>query len=171
MSAITDRSIQCYLHLIELLERSGAWVAPLGLRLILAWEFFEAGLSKFNGDNWFSHIKDDFPFPFSALPVELSWFIATWAELIGGAALLIGLGTRFFSATLMVLTVVAIAAVHWPAEWSSLAELARGYAISDEGFGNYKLPLIFLVMFVPLLLTGPGKLSLDHLIAQRLVRR
>ena len=57
---------------------------------------------------------------------------------------------------------VAIAGVHWPAEWNSLAELAQGYAISDKGFGNFKLPLIFFVMFIPLLLQGAGKLSLDH---------
>jgi putative oxidoreductase len=70
-----------------------------------------------------------------------------------------------------VLTVVAIAAVHWPADWSSLGELARGYAITDRGHGNYKLPLIFTAMLLPLILTGPGKFSLDALIAHRADRR
>jgi len=31
---------------------------------------------------------------------------------------------------LMVLTVVAIAAVHWPAQWHTLAELWQGYTIT-----------------------------------------
>ena len=170
MNTIAERGIDLYMKMAHKLETAGAWIAPLGLRLVLAWEFFEAGLNKFRGENWFGQIKGDLPFPFSVVPVEISWCIATWAELLGGIALLLGLATRFFSATLMILTVVAIAAVHWPAEWNSLSELAKGYAISDKGFGNYKLPLIFLVMFIPLLMTGPGKLSLDHLIASRIRR-
>ena len=64
---------------------------------------------------------------------------------------------------LLLLTIVAIDAVHWPAAWSSLAELWQGYAITDKGFGNYKLPLLFLLMLVPLVLNGAGRLSLDHL--------
>ncbi|GIK25518.1 MAG: hypothetical protein BroJett006_17640 [Betaproteobacteria bacterium] len=153
---------------LSLLDGAGAWLAPLGLRLILAWEYFEAGLEKFRGENWFGDIRDQFPFPFSVVPPEISWQLATWFELAGGVALLIGFGTRFFSASLFVLTVVAIAAVHWPAEWLTLAELAQGYALTDKGQGNYKLPLIFLVMLLPLILTGPGRLSLDAWIARRL---
>jgi putative oxidoreductase len=153
---------------LALLDGAGAWLAPLGLRLILAWEYFEAGLEKVRGENWFADIQDQFPFPFSVVPADISWQLATWFELAGGIALLVGLGTRFFSASLFVLTVVAIGAVHWPAEWHTLAELAQGYALTDKGQGNYKLPLIFLVMLLPLILTGPGRLSLDAWLARRL---
>ena len=38
---------------------------------------------------------------------------------------MIGLGTRFFSASLLILTVVAIAVAHWPAEWVTLADLLK----------------------------------------------
>ncbi len=151
---------------LTLLDGAGAWLAPLGLRLVLAWEYFESGLEKFRGDNWFADIQDRFPFPFSMVPVEISWQMATWFELVGGLALLVGLGTRFFSVSLFVLTVVAIGAAHWPAEWHTLAELAQGYALTDQGQGNFKLPLIFLVMLLPLILTGPGRLSLDAWIAR-----
>jgi putative oxidoreductase len=73
-------------------------------------------------------------------------------------ALLLGAGTRIAAAALWVLTVVAIYAVHWPSEWSNLAELWQGYAITNDGFGNYKLPLIYLVMLLPLMLcsTAPA---------------
>lgn len=152
--------------LISKLETSGSYVAMLGLRVILAWEFFEAGLMKLQGSNWFENIKGDFPFPFNIVPTEISWTLATYSELIGGAAILLGLGTRFFSLTLMILTIVATAAVHWPGEWNSLSELLQGYSISNKGFGNYKLPVIYLAMFLPLLFLGPGKLSLDHLISR-----
>ncbi|HEY5851773.1 MAG TPA: DoxX family protein [Lysobacter sp.] len=150
------------------LEGIGSWISPLGLRLVLAWEFLEAGREKLRGENWFGHIMEAFPFPFDRIPADLSWTMATWFELIGGIALLMGLCTRFFAASLFVLTVVAIAAVHWPTDWMGLAQLAQGYAISDQGAGNYKLPLIFLVMLVPLIFNGAGRLSLDALIARLL---
>ncbi len=138
-----------------LLNRAGAWLAPLGLRLVLAYEFFEAGLEKWRGENWFHDIQDQFPFPFNVVPPETSWQLATWTELIAPVALVLGLGTRFASAALFVLTIVAWASVH----------AGQGYNVCDNGF---KLPLIYLVMFVPLLLSGPGKLSLDDWIRRRL---
>lgn len=153
--------------LLNWINRSGQWLGFLGLRILLGWEFFESGQEKFQGENWFADIHDKFPYPFSLLPVNIGWSMATWFELIGGVALVIGLGTRFFAAALFVLTIVAIAAVHWPAEWHTLGELAQGYAITDDGHGNFKLPVIFLAMLLPLILSGPGKLSLDAWIARR----
>lgn len=143
------------------INHAGDYIGPLVLRLLLAVEFGTSGLEKLHGENWFTDIQDQFPFPFNVVPVNISWCLATWFELLGALALVLGLGVRFFSISLMVLTVVAVAAVHWPMEWHTLGELAKGYAISDDGFGNYKLPLIYLVMFVPLLLNGGGKASID----------
>lgn len=151
---------------VERLEGIGAWLAPLGLRLLLAWEFWEAGREKLAGSNWFADLQGGFPFPFDLLPASLSWSLATWTELLGALALLLGLGTRIAAFALLVLTIVATAAVHWPDSWNTLGELAQGYAITDRGHGNFKLPLLFVVMLLPLVLRGPGKLSLDALIAR-----
>lgn len=140
------------------LNEVGAYLGPLALRLLLAYEFWEAGVAKFNGSNYFGDLMDKFPFPFSLIPIEVSWWIATWSELLGAIALVLGLATRFFTASLMVLTVVAIISVH----------AGNGYNVSD---GGWKLPLMYLVMFLPLLLSGPGKLSLDHWIAQRAFKK
>ncbi|MDI6747758.1 MAG: DoxX family protein [Rhodocyclaceae bacterium] len=153
------------------LDWVGLLLGLLALRLLLGWEYYESGLEKFHGENWFADIQDRFPFPFNIVPPEISWQMATWFELVGGVALVLGLGTRFFAVSLFILTIVATASVHWPAEWSTLAELMQGYAISDQGHGNFKLPVIFMAMFVPLILSGPGKLSLDHLIARRYLGR
>jgi putative oxidoreductase len=151
-----------YLAVAAWLERLAPVFPLLALRLLLAWEFGESGYAKLIGQNWFADIV--FPFPFNLLPPEFSWQLATWFELVGAVALALGLATRFFSLSLMILTVVAIAAVHWPEHWGSFSELLRGYRIVDEegdGFGNYKLPLIYLVMFLPLFFAGAGKISLD----------
>ncbi len=132
----------------------GTWVSMLPLRLLLAYEFFESGLEKLNGENWFLDIQDKFPFPFSLLPVELSWQLATWTELIAPVLLVLGLGTRFASFSLVVVTIVAWASVH----------AGLGYNVCDNGF---KLPLMYLVLLFPLLFTGAGKLSVDDWIARR----
>jgi putative oxidoreductase len=137
------------------LDGIGAWVGMLPLRLLLAWEFWAAGVKKFNGENWFARIQDDFPFPFDVIPTDTSWFIATWSELLGAIALLIGLGTRFAATSLIILDIVALVSVH----------ADNGYNVCNNGF---KLPLIFLLMLIPLLLNGPGKASLDAVIARYL---
>ncbi len=151
-----------YLAQLSWLDRASSAFPPLILRLLLAWEFGESGYAKLTGVNWFAELA--FPFPFNLLPPEWSWQIATWFELGGAFVLILGVATRFVSASLMVLTVVAMAAVHWPAEWNTLSDLLRGYRIVDEagdGFGNYKLPVIYLVMFLPLLFGGAGRWSVD----------
>jgi len=88
--------------------------------------------------------------------------MATWFELLGGVALVIGLGTRFFSASLLVLSFVAIASVHWPQAWHTWGELAQGYVFTDKGFGNFKYPVVLMGMLWTLLWAGPGRLSLDY---------
>lgn len=152
------------------MDRVGLWIGLLGLRLILGWEYFESGLEKLRGENWFAEIQDRFPFPFNAVPPEISWQMATWFELVGSVALVIGLGTRFFGVSLFILTIVAIASVHWPVEWSTPGELLQGYALTDTGHGNYKLPLIFMAMLLPLILSGPGRFSADALIRRSMAR-
>jgi len=149
------------------LDRVGLWVGLLSLRVLMAWEYFEAGLEKWRGSNWFADIAERFPFPLSLVPTEISWQMATWFELLGGIALLIGLGTRFFSASLIVLTIVAIVTVHWPEGGLALGDLMQGYVLTDQGQGNFKLPVLFMGMLLPLLLLGPGKLSVDAWLRRR----
>ncbi len=142
--------------LFERLDSASPWLAPLALRLILAKEFWDAGIEKWHGDNWFFEIQDQFPWPFNLVPPDLSWQLATGFEIIGPLALVLGLGTRFFALSLSILTLVAIAAVH----------VGHGYTIAE---GGWKLPLIYLIMLLPLILSGPGKLSLDFWLRQRLL--
>lgn len=152
-----------------IVDRSGEYISGLVLRFLLAYEFWTSGLEKYNGENWFQELIDDgkFPFPFSVIPSDISWFISTWAELIGAVCLMIGIATRAWSVVLIILTFVAAWAVHIPHEWMGFMDFWMGYSISDNGYGNFKLPLIYLIMFIPLLLQGPGRVSLDHWIKRR----
>lgn len=136
------------------LDKLGSFLPHLVLRLLLAFEFGQAGLEKFRGSNWFADIQDRFPFPFNLVPAEVSWALATWSELLGAVALVIGLATRFVSASLIILTVVAWMSVH----------AGLGYNVCDNG---YKLPLIYLVLLLPLLLQGGGRASLDYYLRPR----
>jgi putative oxidoreductase len=160
LSALQDRST-------AILDPAGEWVALMPIRLLLAYEYGKAGFMKLNGNNWFGNVQENFPFPFNVVPVEISWFLATWFEILGAFGLVLGLFTRFWAFSLVVLTIVAIGGVHWPDDWNSLAELWKGYAVSDKGFGNYRIPLLFIAMLVPLIFTGAGKLSVDHILAKR----
>lgn len=160
---------KAYDDLTARLKASGDYIWPLALRLIMFWEFWEAGISKYRGDNWFADIpwadwQMGFPWPFSLLPVDINWMFATWGELIFSVLILLGLFTRFAAFSLLVITVVATAAVHWPNEWNSLAELWNGYVISPKAAGNFKLPLLFVLLLMPLIFHGGGKISLDFLL-------
>jgi putative oxidoreductase len=158
-------AVNAWQQIVSRLEGAGQYIPLLVMRVVMGWEFFEAGREKLHGSNWFGGIQEQFPFPFDVVPAALSWQLATWFELVGAVCLWLGLATRFWAFNLLFLTFVATAAVHWPDMWSMWSDLLKGYAISDDGHGNFKLPLLFVVMLLPLVFMGPGKLSLDRLIA------
>ena len=135
-------------------EDCGKGISMLALRLFAAYEFGEAGLAKWRGENWFADIRDAFPFPFDLLPAGLSWNLAMGAELVVPVLLVLGLLTRLGSLALMILTAGAWYAV--PA--------VNGYNVCDNG---YKMAFIYLLLLLPLLLQGAGKYSLDYLLFRK----
>jgi putative oxidoreductase len=158
--------LSIYDKLTARLLAGGDYLWPLAIRLIMFWEFWSAGLKKLNGKNWFDNIpwaewQKGFPWPFSSLSNDLNWLAATWGELVFSALLLFGLFTRFAALSLLLITAVATAAVHWPAEWGSYSQLWEGYLITADGGGNFRLPLLFMALLLPLVFYGGGKLSLD----------
>jgi len=162
-----ERFVKLKNQVVGILNPAGDWVALLPIRFLMAYEFYHAGIGKFHGTNWFASIQDNFLFPFNVIPVEISWAMATWTEILGGLCLFVGLFTRFWAISLIIVTIVAISGVHWPDHYGSLAELWKGYAITDKGFGNYRIPLLFMAMLFPLIFSGAGKFSLDHILAKK----
>jgi putative oxidoreductase len=161
-------AISIWESLTARLRGIGQLVPPLILRLLMGWEFWESGREKYLGDNWFTDIQDKFPVPFNVIPANISWAMATYFELGGALLLIVGLFTRFAAYSLLILTFVATAAAHWPDMVAMWSDLAKGYAITDMGYGNFKLPLLFVVMLLPIIFQGPGKISLDYLLARKL---
>lgn len=163
------RLLKLYDDTTARLRASGDYVWPTALRLIMFWEFWESGITKIRGENWFAQIpwagwQKGFPFPFDRISTDLNWFFASWGELVFAFLILFGLFTRFAAVSLIVITAVATAAVHWPAQWSGLGELWSGYVITAKNAGNFKLPLLFVVILLPLVFHGGGKLSLDRVL-------
>lgn len=145
------------------LNAAGHWLPPFFLRALLFWEFYGAGVGKLNGENWFDSIQQNFPPIFRSLDSNTLWIMAAWGETVFALLLLVGLFTRFAAMSLIVITAVAVYAVHWPEAYDGLSQLWQGYAISNDGYGDFKLPLIFIVMLLPLVFSGAGKLSLDYM--------
>ena len=149
-----DKIIDLIEKITDKLNTVGDFLPLLAIRLLIAYEFFEAGLEKFRGENWFAQIQGEFPFPFSMIPTDISWFMATWSEILGSVAILIGFATRFSALSLIILDLVAWYSVH----------AGSGYNVCSNGF---KLPLMYLILLLPLLFMGPGKASIDHLLARK----
>jgi putative oxidoreductase len=151
-----DKVIDLFDSVIERLNTVGEFLPLLAIRALIAYEFFEAGVEKFRGENWFSQIQSQFPFPFNLINTDISWFLSTWSELLGSAAILVGFATRFSALSLIILDLVAWYSVH----------AGNGYNVCSSGF---KLPLMYLVLLLPLLFMGPGKASLDYFIARKYI--
>lgn len=89
-----------------------------------------------------------FPDPLG-IGVVLSLSLAVWAELFCSALLIVGLATRLALTQLMATMSVAFFLVH-------------GAALSGEMSGE--LAFIYLATFTGLLILGPGRISIDHLL-------
>ncbi|WP_420838874.1 DoxX family protein [Conchiformibius steedae] len=145
------KRLRCLKHFSEGIGKD---VSLLALRLFVAYEFAEAGLEKWRGQNWFADIQQSFPFPFNVLPADFNWALAMGAELLVPLLLVLGLFGRAGALVLAVLTAVAWAAVHG----------GNGYNVCNNG---YKMALVYLLMLLPLLLQGMGRWSLDYVLFGR----
>ncbi|MDR6552894.1 DoxX family protein [Paenibacillus qinlingensis] len=117
------------------------------LRLILGITFFVHGVSKFQGGieniaGWFSSI---------GIPSYMAYIVAL-IELIGGIALILGLGTRWVSAILAILLVIATFKV----------KMAVGF-LGNGQLAGYELDLSMIGIAIYLFLNGSNLLSIDSI--------
>ena len=118
-------------YMAAIYDRALGWIRPcdgippLLLRLILAPVMMQAGWTKLVGFEstvrWFGQSLG-MPLP------EVMAALAMSAELIGGACLLIGLGTRLAAIPLIVTMIVAALSVHWQYGWLALSDASSWLA-------------------------------------------
>ena len=117
-------------------------VASILIRLIVGPVLIASGWEKITGTNWFASQLDAFPFPFNVLPAELSWFLASWTEFLGGMLLLLGLATRVVAIPLAVTMFVALYSVHLDNGWAAIAP-SRPPAVCIEGSDAHAKSTVF----------------------------
>ena len=129
------------------------WLGPLLLRLVFGWFWLETGWAKLHNLEFFSQRFVEWGIP---LPM-LSATVSGATDLIGGALLILGLGTRLVAIPMIVNMLVALAVVVLPtiSTFNEFVEL-------DE--------VLYVAVLFWLLMAGPGKASLDHLLARRFRR-
>lgn len=141
--------------LATLFQRSDALchkaATPLLLlaRLVVAWAFFRAGLLKI--DNWQGTLYlFELEYQVPLLSTEIAAWLATGIELGLPPLLALGLLTRPTALALLVFNAVAV--ISYPVLW-------------QQGFYDHRYWGALLLM---LLVWGPGKLAIDHLLHTRL---
>jgi NADH dehydrogenase len=131
--------------------------AALATRVLVGYTMVREGLGhvgRFDGTT--AQFADSgVPFP------GLSAVLVAALELAGGAGIALGLGTRFWS----LLLAIEMVATLLTAERMRLAAAA----VPGGEFGLLEVvPLVLAMLLAWLLIRGPGRLSLDHLLAPHL---
>ena len=129
------------------------WIPQLLTRLFVGYFFLETGWSKIHNLDAMAQRFAGWGIPFPAFNAALSGY----TELIGGALILIGLFTRLAAIPLFINMVVAILTVKMKA------------VTGLDDFVELDEPL-YALAFLWLFFSGPGRVSLDHLLWTR-VRR
>jgi len=88
------------------------------------------------------------------LGMKTSFYLAIFAEFICSLLLILGLATRLILIPLMITMAVAVFVVHPP-----------------DGFQKMELPALYLLVFFFLMISGPGKFSIDSVISRNTNRR
>lgn len=129
------------------------WLGPLLLRLVFGWFWLETGWAKLHNLEFFSQRFVEWGIPLPMLSATASGAV----DLVGGALLILGLGTRLVAVPMIVNMLVALAVVVLPgiSTFNEFVEL-------DE--------VLYVAVLFWLLMAGPGRASLDHLIARRFRR-
>ena len=121
-------------------------IALLVLRLGLGAIFVMNGFAKYNMG--IDNVADKFAEWGIPAALTFAWIVML-VEIIGGAALIFGVASRYAALLLSVVMVVAILAV----------KIESGL-VAPEG-GGFQLDLALLVGLISVLLQGPGKYSIE----------
>ena len=130
------------------------WLAPLLVRIYFGYFWAETGWGKIHNLNAFAQRFVGWGVPYPHISAALSGY----TEWIGGILLMLGLFTRLVSIPLMFNMFVALVKV----------KMKEVTAIDD--FAEMDEALYMFILFW-LIMAGPGRISIDHLIRLALVGR
>jgi putative oxidoreductase len=139
------------------LESARRW-AVLPLRVVVGYGFLAHGVAKLaRGPESFGRLLHLIGVP---LPTITAW-VVTLAEVLGGLAILIGVGVAIAAVPLIISMLVALFTLHLRYGFSSVNTV--GLTASGPVFGppGYEINLLYIAALLALALTGPGALSLD----------
>lgn len=122
----------------------------LFLRITIGWRFYLSGSGKLRHFEGTKEFFTDLHIPAPGFHAGL----VGGTEMIGGLLLIAGLCTRLISVPLIVSMIVAYLTAHRAEGFNSL------YDFTDQA------PFMFLCVCLVTLVFGPGKISLDGLIAR-----
>lgn len=134
-------------------------IAALVLRLVAGAIFVPHGWSKVLGENGAAAFASDMASGYH-IPVFLG-YVAAYAELVGGILLIVGLLTRLDALLLAGTMFVATFIVQLP---DALYEVPPGAIKAFVAMKEIELPLAMFAICAAIVLTGPGRVSLDHLL-------
>ena len=135
-------------RLLELLH-ANRWVGPLVVRLVFGYFWLETSIAKVQNLDGFTQRFVGWHIPYPAFSAALS----AWTELLGGLFILLGLCTRLVCIPMIINMAVAVTLVV-SANLMGLDD----YVEADE--------VVYSLIFFWLLIAGPGKASLDTLVAR-----
>jgi putative oxidoreductase len=137
-------------------------VSALVLRIAAGLIFLPHGWTKVFGANGVAAFAQDLPG--YGIPSFLGW-IAAYAECFGAMLLIVGLLTRVDAFLLACTMAVAAFVVQLP---DALNDVAPGTPKLFAALRGIELPLALCAICTAIVLLGPGRISLDHLIRTRL---
>ena len=138
--------------------------APLPLRLIIGYGFMAHGWAKLSrGPAGFAKLLEQIGAP---LPEVTAW-VSTLTEILGGLAVLVGAFVVVVSVPLIVMMLVAMFTVHLRYGFSAINTI--GLTPDGPQFGppGIEVNLLYIAGLLALILGGAGPLSIDALLTTR----
>ncbi len=145
------KNIALVFAILDLVQQKLGWLPPLLARFSTGWIFLWSGWGKLNNLEGVIEFFTELGIPAASIQAP---FIAS-LELVGGAMLLAGLGTRFFSFMLSCTMVVALLT----ALREDIESLGDLFSLSE---------FLYIALFAYLFVQGAGVVSADYFLHRRI---
>jgi putative oxidoreductase len=151
----TSNSTHRYLSYTDGIAASTADILLLIGRILLGWIFLASAWGKFGNMGGFTGYLTNLKVP---NPAFWSW-IGAIIEFVAGAALILGVGTRYAALLAIVFVIIATALAHRYWEYPAAQQMNQ--------YNHFLKNLAIMGGALALFVTGAGRFSLDAILAKR----